>query len=120
MNHNIKGTNLIITPELRSYTEKKLEHTNKFLSGDTTAHADIELEYSQMRDGSKYRAEFTVSASGEVYRVEEWGDTMHAAIDLAIGELVNELRRTKKKKMHVLRQGASRVKDFLRGFRKNV
>lgn len=120
MNYNIKGTNLVITPELRSYTEKKLEHTDKFLSNDPTVHADIELEYSQMRDGGKYRAEFTVSATGQVYRADEWGDTMHAAIDLASDELVKELSRNKKKKMHVLRQGAGRVKEFLRGFRKSV
>jgi putative sigma-54 modulation protein len=120
MNHNLKGTNLTITPELRAYAEKKLEHANKFLESDPTAHADIELEYMQVRDGSKYRAEFTVSATGTVYRAEQWGETMHAAIDLAVDELVKELRRNKKKRLHLLRHGAGKVKDFLRGFRKSV
>ncbi|HVV15394.1 MAG TPA: ribosome-associated translation inhibitor RaiA [Candidatus Paceibacterota bacterium] len=117
MNYNIKGTEVAITPELRGYVEKKLEHAGKFLDGDSTALADVELDYSKVRDGDKYRAELTVSASGEVYRAEAWGTTMHAAIDASVGELVKELSRGKKKRIHLLRRGAGRVKDFVRGFR---
>ncbi|TSC69072.1 MAG: hypothetical protein G01um101456_367 [Parcubacteria group bacterium Gr01-1014_56] len=117
MNHNIKGTGIAITPELRAYAEKKLSAAEKFLQGDTSAHADIELEFLQMRDGGKYRAEFTLSALGQLYRAEEWGSSMHEAIDLSIVALVKELRRTKGKHLRLVRQGAKQIKDFIRGFR---
>ncbi len=117
MNYNIKGTDLVITEELRSYVEKRLGQADKFLQNDSSAHADVELQHSSMRDGGKYRAEFTVSASGALYRKEEWGGTMHEAIDIAAAVLVKELRQHKKKKMHIVRRGAGKVKDILRGFK---
>lgn len=120
MNYNIKGTEIEITDELRSYAEKKLAAAEKFLQGDPTAHADVECEYAPGRDGVKYRAEFTVSASGEVYRAHEWANTMHEALDAAAGNLSRELRRDKKKRQHVLRRAASRVKEYVRGWRDSV
>ncbi len=117
MNHNIKGTGLSVTDELRSYAEKKLAGADKFVAKDPTAHADIELEYAQARNGSKYRAEFNLSAAGGLYRAEEWGSTMHEAIDLATSVLERELRQTKKKHQHLVRRGAGAIKDMVRGLR---
>ncbi len=117
MNHNIKGTGIAITGELREYTEKKLSATEKFIYKDTGAHVDIELEYSEVRDGGKYRAEFTLSTHGRVHRIEEWGSSMHEAIDVAVVALVKDLRRNKSKHMRMMRQGAKQIKDFVRGFR---
>ena len=116
LNYNIKGTGLDISDELRGYAEKKLQHAEKFLRGDPSARVDIELEHQAARDGGHYRAEFTVSASGAVYRAEHWGESMHEAIDLAAGELLNELGRNKKKRLHLLRRSAAKVKDYLRGW----
>ncbi len=117
MNYNIKGTELAITGELRSYVEKKLAQTDKFLSHDSSAHTDVELEYASMRDGSKYRAEFTATAAGALYRKDAWGDTMHEAIDIAIAGLVQELRQHKKRRLHFVRRSALAAKDMLRGLR---
>ena len=117
MNYNIKGTGISITLELREYAEKKLGSTDKFVRGNPTAHADVELEFSPLRDGGKYRAEFTVSASGALYRAESWGSTMHEAIDLAVNELVKELRRSKSKHMRLMRRGGALIKDIIRDFR---
>lgn len=116
-NYNIKGTGVEVSDELRNYAEKKLQHAEKFLQNDPSARANIELEHQALRDGEKYRAEFTVSASGGMYRAERWGESMHAAIGLAIGELVNELGRNKKKRLHLLRRSGQKLKDYLRGWR---
>src|SRR3989344_6033290 len=102
LNYNIKGTGVEVGDELRSYVEKKLQHADKFLQHDPSAHVDIELEHSALRDGEKYRAEFTVQASKHVYRAESWGGSMHAAIDLAVGELMAEFGRNKKKRLHLV------------------
>lgn len=121
MNYNIKGTEVSITPELREYVEKRLAaHVDKFLARDSTAHADVELQYAPVRDGGRYRAEFTITASSALYRAEEWGTSMHEAIDLAVSRLTEELTRNKKKRLHVLRRGSMRVKEFLRGWRNKI
>lgn len=120
MNYNIKGTNLEVTEELRAYVEKRLAHPDKFLSGDTTAHADVELEYATAREGGTYRAEFTIEASGTVYRAAEWAGALHEAVDLAIEEVTKELRRSKRKRLDVFRHTAVRVKEYLRGWRSDV
>ncbi|OGC86226.1 ribosomal subunit interface protein [Candidatus Adlerbacteria bacterium RIFCSPHIGHO2_02_FULL_54_18] len=119
-NYNIKGTGVEVSDELRDYVERRLRNTEKFLQGDSAAHVDVELEYHAMRDGEKYRAEFTVRASGGLYRTESWGGSMHAAIDLAIAQLQNELSRDKKKRLHLVRRSAQRVKDYLRGLRNKI
>jgi len=120
MNHNFKATGLALTPELRAYTEKRLAHADKFLGGDSTAHADIELEYSEHNETGKYRAEFTLAQGGNIFRASRWGSTMHEAVDLAVGELTGELSRTKEKRQNVLRRSAVKVKEYLRGWRKKV
>lgn len=120
MNYNVKGTGTVVTDELRAYVEKSLAHTEKFLRGDTGAHADVELHFAESEGGKKYRAEITLMYDGEVYRSNKRGDSLHEAIDIAGDDLARSLSRNKKKRLHLLRSGASRAKEFLRGFRKKI
>lgn len=117
MNHNVKGTGLSLTDELRGYIEKKLLGADKFVAGDTTVHADIECEYTPQYDGPKYRAEFTVSAAHGHFRAEARGNTMHEAIDIAVATLERELRKSKKRHLHLVRRGGAAIKDAIRGLR---
>lgn len=120
VNYNLKGTNLHISDELRSYVEKGLSKADVFVGDDSTARADVELQYLEEGRSGKYRAEFTLSVGGSVYRASCWGSTMHEAIDLASAELSGELSRKKKKKVAVLRRMGVRAKDYLRGFRREI
>jgi ribosome-associated translation inhibitor RaiA len=92
----------------------------KFVQGKRAAHLDVELEFAQGARSKKYRAELMLTLGGDMYRVEEHGDGMHEAIDLATDALGSEISRMKKKKMHVLRSSAGRVKEYIRGFRRKV
>ena len=118
LNYNVKGTGLQVSDEIRTYIEKRLPQAEKLLHGDSTAHVDVELEYQTSEDRKKYRAEFTLSCGGEVYRADETGDTLHEAIDLAVEELKQSLGRTKEKQVDTVRRSASKFKDFIRGFRR--
>ncbi len=120
MNYNVKGTGVAITAELRAYLEKSLEHAEKFLRGGKDTYADIELEFAESEHGQKYRAEITLMHNGEMYRAEKRGDSLHAAIDTVGEDVVRELARMKKKRIHRLRHSAGRVKEFLRGFRGKI
>ena len=116
MNYNIKGTNLEITDEIRSYVEKCLSHAEKFLARDSAARADVECEYTEVGHGPKFRAEFNLTASHGTHRAEARGETLHEALDIASAEIAREIRQQKKKRLHVLRKGAARAKDYLRGW----
>ncbi len=119
LNYNIKGTGVDISDELRTYVEKKLSASDKFVHTDA-AHADVELEHAANKEGKKYRAEFTLALGSDVHRAEAHGDALHEAIDIAAGELARDLSQTKKKRQHVFRRSAMRVKEYIRGFRRSV
>ena len=118
MNYNIKGTEVAITDEIRSYLEKKLEHLDKFLHNAEAARADVELQYLPSQ-AKVYRAEVMLHAPSlhAPVRAEGEGAGLHEAIDKVASELAAELTRDKKRRQHILRRGASRIKDYVRGFR---
>lgn len=120
VNYNIKGTEVPVTDELRSYAERQLAHAQKLLQGDPTAHVDVELKYESVRDGGKYGAEFTLQSEGQVYRADCWGTTLHEAMDVAGAELMRELSKAKKKKHSMFRRTAVKVKEYLRGWRESI
>lgn len=115
MQYNLKGAGLDLSVELRGYLDTKLSGLDDLLSNSGSARTDVELEYKQSEE-KRYRAELMLH-DGIVVRAEAGGQTLHEAIDKAVQELFEELSRAKKKKRHVFRRGASRVKDFFRGLR---
>lgn len=119
MNYAIKGTEVAISDEIRSYIEKRLASLDKFASD--AARVDVELEHQGVYNGPKYRAEFMYHEPGhELRRSEARGTTLHEAIDLAVGNLVGELSRAKKKRLHTVRRTAVKVKEYLRGWRRSL
>ncbi|MGC9602219.1 MAG: ribosome-associated translation inhibitor RaiA [Minisyncoccia bacterium] len=118
MNYNIKGTEVVITPEIREYLVKRLERFDKFMSAKEAARADVELGYKAGEE-KRYRAEimlFEQSLPVPLRAVAE-GGALYEAIDKAAGDIFIELTREKKKKQHVFRRGAARIKEYIRGFR---
>ncbi|HVZ75908.1 MAG TPA: ribosome-associated translation inhibitor RaiA [Candidatus Paceibacterota bacterium] len=118
MNYNIKGTGLEVSDEIRLYVERKLSGLDKLVRDADSARADVEVEYSVGQE-KKYRAEVMLHSPklAQPLRAEARGDALHEAIDLVEGELFHELARQKKKRMHLIRRGAGKIKDILRGFR---
>lgn len=118
MNYNVKGTGIDITPEVRAYLDKRLAHLDKFSADLSTARADVELEFEVSQE-KRYRAELMFREPGlpAPLRAEARGEALHEAIDLAAAELFREMTREKKKRLHIWRRGAARVKEYLRGWR---
>lgn len=120
MQYNLKGTNLSVD-EYRSYIEKRLEALDKFFSRESGVRADIELQYKPSEE-KMYRAEGMLHdhrLEGE-FRAEATGASAHEAIDIMFNELQLEFTRAKKKRIHAVRRGAARIKDFIRGFRNDA
>ena len=118
MQHNLKGTNIDLTQEIRAYIDKKLSGLDSLLQNGSSARADVELEYL-VSEGRAYRAELMLRDGGLV-RAEARGRTLHDAFDQAVQELFLELSRGKKKRIHTLRHSAARVKEYLRGWRNKL
>lgn len=119
MNYNIKGTGLSITPESRDYVERRLGRLEGLLRDKDGARFDIELEYKESEE-KMYRAEVMLGDPKlhRPLRAQARAATLHEAIDMVEDELFHELSRGKQKRLHHIRQGAKRAKDFLRGFRR--
>lgn len=110
---------VMLTPELRSFTEEKLKKLEKLLDpGDTTALAEVEIgSVSQSRSGDMFRAEINLTFTGGFARAEASRETLHAALDEAILEARREVRRTRTKHRDLVRRGGAKVKEFFRRFR---
>lgn len=121
MNYNIKGTDVVITDEIRSYLEKKLAHLEKFVQNVGAARADVELQYLPS-ESRVYRAEVMLYEPSlkSPLRAESIGSTLYEAIDKVDGELMSELTRSKKKRLQNFRHSAVKVKEFLRGWRDKI
>ena len=76
---------------------------------------DIELEFSAAAYGGHYRAEFTAVQGKDQYRAEARAESLHEAIDRTCDEFFKELSRAMGKRVRLVRRGAARLKDFLRG-----
>jgi len=118
MHYNVKGTGVPITDELRGYIEKKLATLDKFVYNESGARVDVECEFMASQE-RQYRAELMLQDKTQL-RAEARGTTLHEAIDIAAGELVEGLTRAKKKRLHTLRHSAFKVKEYLRGWRSKI
>jgi ribosomal subunit interface protein len=116
MQYNLKGTSLDLTAEVRGYIEKKLNRLDELVHDDA-ARTDVELAYLESEEKT-YRAELMLH-DGFVLRAVARGQTLHEAVDVAFGELYTELTRAKDKKRSLVRRGAVRAKEFIRGWRRN-
>ncbi|MEK7068207.1 MAG: ribosome-associated translation inhibitor RaiA [Patescibacteria group bacterium] len=119
MNYAIKGTEVNISDEIRSYVEKRLSGLDKFAS--EASRCDVELGYEALFDGPKYRVELMYHKPGApLMRAEARGAALHEAIDLAAGELLEGLTSAKQKRRDILRRTGARVKEYLRGWRGKI
>jgi len=111
MNYNIKGTDVDITDELRSYVEKKLATLDTLMDNDA-ARADVIVSYLETEE-KQYIAEMTLHDTKFPLHVQASGKTMYEAIDAAAGELGEALNDAKKKLKDVARHGALEGKEIL-------
>src|SRR3954469_9818374 len=109
MLHNIKGTDLTLTPKIKKYIERRTTALDKFFGRKSGARVDIEIQFLKNED-KMYRAEGTVHDHGfdGDFRAEAAGATTNEAIDIMVGELVDEFARAKKRIIHDKRRGAAR------------
>jgi ribosomal subunit interface protein len=111
---------VILTEELQTYIEKKVEKLAVFVKNDPTAIIEVEAGTTSagQRTGDVYRGEVHVTFAGGDAYAEAIHSTLHAALDKAITEAHREVRKKKSKNRDLVRNGAAQVKEFFRNFGK--
>lgn len=111
---------VVLTDELRTFIEKKLEKISMHIGADPSALADVEVGTTTagQRTGDVFRAEINIQFSGSFVRAEAVRDTLHAAIDEAAAEARREVRKKRGRDRDMVRKGAAQVKEFFRKFGK--
>ena len=115
MNINIKTTRIELTDELMDYTYKRIEACEKLIGHDTnSAVCDVELAQTRnQRSGPIHYAEANLEVNGTLYRATAEEHSIEAALDKVKDELLRELRRSKRKKLTLVRKGGTRAKELL-------
>jgi len=119
MKHNIKTTNVSLTPALSEYLEKKLSHLDKFINPKdmeaTMCYVEIGKTTNHHKTGDVFLAEYNLSINGKVLRAEKEEFDLYSAIDLVNDEIENEIRSYKTKKISLIRRGGAKIKQIIKG-----
>jgi len=118
MRLTIKGTNLEVTAELKSYTTEKLTSVQKFFS-ETPADAiiaDIELARTTKhhQKGPVFRCEVNLTVGKKLLRAEEVGESIIEAVDKVKDEIERQahdhIERRRSRFLRAARDFTSRLK----------
>ncbi|SIN70791.1 ribosome hibernation-promoting factor, HPF/YfiA family [Agromyces cerinus] len=112
MELNIVGRNLGITDRFRAYVAEKSEKVSHL--AERAISLDVKLSRHNEKNGNPGpdRVELTLVGKGPVVRAEADGSDKYAAFDVALGRLLERIRRAKdRRKVH---RGGSRRPTSLR------
>jgi len=101
MKINLKTINFEVTPLIREYLEKKINHLDKFLGVDLVkdVFANIELEIisKHHHKGENFYAKVDVQLPGKMIRAQHKSDDIFKAIDKVKDILSLEFNKYKEK-----------------------
>ena len=117
----IKTTNMELTDAISAYVHKKVDALYKFVAPDEEALAEIEIgrTTNHHHKGEVYKAEINLIYGKDNFRTVIINDDLYAAIDKMKEGILNEVRRSKRKRFHLFKKGHQRIKDILRGWRRS-
>lgn len=118
MKHNIKTTNIFLTPAITEYLEKRLSHLDKFIKPEdkeiVMCYVDIGRTTKHHKTGDVFRAEFTLHIGGKSIRALSEKEDLYSAIDATNDEMAKEIKSYKEKKDGLLKRGGTKIKTLLK------
>lgn len=121
MNITIKATGFELTEAISAHVTEKFGMLEKHIHerGSTTGLVQVEVgrTTNHHKNGDVFRAEATVVVGGATYRAEHTTTDLYAAVDVVKDSLVDKLSRDNTKKTGMMRRGARRFKEMVRGIR---
>lgn len=121
LNKQIKATNMELTDAISQYVNKKIDTLLKFIDSNQDALAEIEIgrTSNHHHKGDVYKAEINLIIGKNNFRSVVIESDLYAAIDGMKDAVVNEVSRSKRKRFHLFKKGHQKIKNLLRGWRKN-
>ena len=118
MNIVIKATNLILTPGLQEYLEKKINSLSKLVKSGADEHIETRVELGRTtfhhKKGEVFFAEVNLSIGKHMLRARQETTDIHSAIDEVKDELKAELVKFKGKRETLFLRGARSIGKNLR------
>jgi len=96
MKFNIHGSNIEITPSIKSYIENKLSKLDKYFENKEEITAKV---VARVR-GLDQIVEVTIPTKLATIRSEEFNQDLYAAIDLVVDKLERQIRKSKTRIKH--------------------
>jgi len=98
----IESDGMELSESVRAYADKKFRVLEKFVTrfekgGEIELHVEILKTTEHHRKGDIYQANANIRLPGKMLNVEEKGDNVHTAIDLAKDVLKMEIEKYKDK-----------------------
>jgi len=116
MKITVKATNIKLSPSINQYIEEKIGGLERFLKKFDPNLVEARVEVGKItrgqRKGEIFRAEINLSLNGHLLRIEETGESLQAAIDMAKDELAREIKHYKEKETTKFIRGARSWKKF--------
>jgi ribosomal subunit interface protein len=118
MKINEKGVNMQITPDIKGYLYKKLEHLEKFINqNDDSVLCEVELGKvsEHHKNGDIFRTEINLHIAGKNLRAVSEMDELFASIDIAKDDMVRELQTNKDRRVSMVKRGGAKIKSMIKG-----
>ncbi len=118
MQIKIKTLNMEMTPAIEEYIEKRVGTLEKFIrEKNENNRADVEVGKTTKhhKSGNYFRAEINLHANGKKFYAVAEKEDLYAAIDKVRDEIASSLTSYKDRTVTVMRKGALRVKNIMKG-----
>ncbi len=101
MKVTIKATNLALTPAIKSYIQKKMDMTEKYLGGRKVIACDFEIELTTKhhQKGEIFRAEVNLAVASDLLRIEKTEADLYKAIDKVKEHVIELMKKYKEKRI---------------------
>lgn len=120
MRHNIKTTDFSLTPAIKDYVEKRVEHLDKFVNPADKelpmCYVEIGKTTNHHKNGDLFRAEFTIHIGGKSFRAEAEQEDLYAALDKITEEMTEELKSFKDKNVSLIKRSGAKIKSIIKSF----
>ena len=117
---NIKTTDFVMTPAIKDYIEKRVDHLDKFINPADKelpmCYVEIGKTTNHHKNGELFKAEFTIHIGSASLRAETQEEDLYAALDQVTEAMSEELKAFKDKKASLLKRGGARIKEIVKGF----
>lgn len=104
----VKGRNAEVTDRFREHVESKLQKIEQFAPRAQRVDVEVTHEPNPSQADTSERIEITIRDKGPVIRAEAAASDRYGALDLAMGKLIERLRRARdRRKEHPRRENVA-------------